>query len=240
MEEVSATPHQDDPSDTGDGRQNASSLSSVSLAKDVPPSLPKCSYPKCHSATGPWRKHLPTGTFVVNILTLVALIVYVCATIKTNHLTAESLRLQHGARVRVNEKMGWYCLGDGCSKETDNRAYAVIQVQNDGGIFAENVEISAEMQFRESPPPTTAYSFSPTEYQSLDALSSKTLLHDHPTWHRIIVANNEDYPKYRAGNAKLYVWGTIRFTDSLIDPPRPVAFCRVLVAAPKDQVDFRW
>jgi hypothetical protein len=186
--------------------------------------------------------------FFVEVIALLGLLFYVRETKRTNDLTAEALRLQHGAMVRANYQMGWFDLG-----QKGKIPNVVIITQNDSTKIAEAVEIRAQLEFRKSPPEPTARDFSLGEPQLVTSQKGQgpagilfplTPQFDNKGYSRVWVINPDEYRAYKEGRAKLYVWGTIRFRDSLNDTPAPVTFCRYISAsdvpvAESDQLEMK-
>jgi hypothetical protein len=178
------------------------------------------------------------------------LIIYTCETRRTNNLTAESLRLQHGARVRANFLMGWFDVANG---KTPN---VVIMVQNDSTIPAESVELNAQLQFRKSAPKPPASNFSRGEPQAVTSnnirgkgqpgvLLPHTVVPDTAGYGRVVVINSDEYRTYKLGQTNLYFWGTIYFKDDLSKSPEPITFCRFVSVkevpfADSDKQDGKW
>jgi hypothetical protein len=178
-------------------------------------------------------RRLKRWKVILEILAFLALVTYVWETRRSNNLTAEALRFQAGANVRVNYQTGWYDLGEGKS------ANVVVIIQNDGArISAESVELRAELEYRKFPPEPTLSNFSRGEAQQVTSLKGApvgvllpiTPQFDAAGYRRVWVNNPSEYSSYKMGTSQLYLWGTVTFKDRLSDAPPPITFCRFMTA----------
>jgi Sec-independent protein translocase protein TatA len=141
-------------------------------------------------------------------------------------IQAFAARSQVAPLMQLDEWMGSYHLED------SNRIVAVVAIKNVGKTPAEHVSIALSIGLQHSPPTPSQYGFKDVEFQGDRQLIPFLSSQERTT----VVARAQQsldksispaqYPAFLQKKAALYIWGKVKFSDSLGQSMPSFSFCK--------------